>query len=97
MLIFFLSHRRRHTTAVSSFLLNRSSDLPASISSLFLRSASIYGFRRDAVQPDIEAERKKRDEIEAGKIYCSRRFGGEIGRASCRESVGIQVFGCVVY
>src|SRR5258706_12431330 len=33
-------------------------------------------FRRDAVQPDIEAERKKRDEIEAGKSYCSRRFGG---------------------
>src|SRR5204862_1077387 len=28
------------------------------------------------VQPDIEAERKKRDEIEAGKSYCSRRFGG---------------------
>src|SRR5437867_3981873 len=25
--------------------------------------------RRDAVQPDIEAERKKRDEIEAGKSY----------------------------
>src|SRR5437660_4836596 len=24
----------------------------------------------------IEAERKKRDEIEAGKSYCSRRFGG---------------------
>src|SRR5258708_34621220 len=34
------------------------------------------GLRRDAVQPDIEAERKKRDEIEAGKSYCSRRFGG---------------------
>src|SRR5207244_13228815 len=33
-------------------------------------------FRSDAVQPDIEAERKKRDEIEAGKSYCSRRFGG---------------------
>src|SRR5207247_9737156 len=32
--------------------------------------------RRDYVQPDIEAERKKRDEIEAGKSYCSRRFGG---------------------
>src|SRR2546430_10308872 len=31
------------------------------------------GLRRDAVQPDIEAERKKRDEIEAGKSYCSRR------------------------
>src|SRR2546423_12272110 len=34
------------------------------------------GLRSDAVQPDIEAERKKRDEIEAGKSYCSRRFGG---------------------
>src|SRR5260370_2315831 len=32
------------------------------------------GLRRGAVQPDIEAERKKRDEIEAGKSYCSRRF-----------------------
>src|SRR5215216_8207627 len=32
--------------------------------------------RRDAVQPDIEAESKKRDEIEAWKSYCSRRFGG---------------------
>src|SRR5260221_12590734 len=30
---------------------------------------------RGAVQPDIEAERKNRDEIEAGKSYCSRRFG----------------------
>src|SRR5947207_8494966 len=29
------------------------------------------GLRRDAVQPDIEAERKKRDEIEAGKSYRS--------------------------
>src|SRR5262245_11419825 len=34
------------------------------------------GIRRDALQPDIEAECKKRDEIEAGKSYCSRRFGG---------------------
>src|SRR5471030_3434022 len=33
------------------------------------------GLRRDAVQPDIEAERKKRDEIETGKSYCSRRLG----------------------
>src|SRR5438876_371804 len=33
------------------------------------------GLRRDAVQPDIEAGRKKRDEIEAGNSYCSRRFG----------------------
>src|SRR6266542_6682972 len=34
------------------------------------------GLRRDDVQPDIEAERKKRDEIEAGNSSCSRRFGG---------------------
>src|SRR4051812_50188282 len=33
------------------------------------------GLRRDAVQPDIEAERKKRVEIAAGKSCCSRRFG----------------------
>src|SRR5581483_4231639 len=33
------------------------------------------GLRRDAVQPDIEAERKQRDEIEAWKSYCSRSFG----------------------
>src|SRR5688500_12890697 len=33
------------------------------------------GLRRDAVQPDIEAERNKRDEIEAGRSYCSRRCG----------------------
>src|SRR5699024_7357795 len=32
--------------------------------------------RSYAVQPDIEEERKKRDEIEDGKSYCSRRFGG---------------------
>src|SRR5437870_12790447 len=34
------------------------------------------GLRRDAVHPDIDAERKKRDEIEAGKSYCRRRFRG---------------------
>src|SRR5439155_1712670 len=39
------------------------------------------GLRCDAVQPDIEAERKKTDEIDAGKSYCSRRFGG----ASCYD------------
>src|SRR5206468_1933347 len=32
--------------------------------------------RRDAVQPDIETERKKIDEIEAWKTYCIRRIGG---------------------
>src|SRR5262245_31984681 len=41
-----------------------------------LNHTYLAGLRRDAVQPDIEAERKKRDEIEAGKSYCSRRFGG---------------------
>src|SRR2546430_627167 len=35
------------------------------------------GLRCVAVQRDIEAEREKRDEIDAGKSYCSRRFGGE--------------------
>src|SRR2546423_15264857 len=34
------------------------------------------GLRRDAVQPDIEAERKKRRESDAGKSYFSRRFAG---------------------
>src|SRR5207244_7626957 len=57
---FLFSSRRRHTRSVSAFLLNR---FPISHLSF-------------SVQPDIEAERKKRDEIEAGKSYCSRRFGG---------------------
>src|SRR5688572_33113506 len=39
------------------------------------------GLRRDAGQPDIEAERKKRDAIEAGKSYCRRRFGA----ATCHD------------
>src|SRR5438132_1145584 len=34
------------------------------------------GLRAEAVKPEIKAERKKRDEIEAGKSYCSGRFGG---------------------
>src|SRR5256886_14086119 len=33
------------------------------------------GLRRDAVKPEFEEERKKRDEIESGKSYCSGRFG----------------------
>src|SRR2546430_17187967 len=33
------------------------------------------GLRREAVQPDIEPERKKRDEIEAGESYCIECFG----------------------
>src|SRR5262245_65939460 len=45
------------------------------------------GLRRDAVQPDIEAERKKRDEIEAGKSYRSeeRRVGKEGNSRRGRE------------
>src|SRR5438132_12506255 len=42
------------------------------------------GLRRDAVQPDIEAERKKRDEIEAGKSYCSRSEERRVGK-ECRS------------
>src|SRR5262245_63964414 len=76
---FFFSSRRRHTRSVSAFLLIRSSDLNAhndkSVHGV-LNPTYQAGLRRDAVQPDIEAERKKRDEIEAGKSYCSRRFGG---------------------
>src|SRR5688572_18411699 len=34
------------------------------------------GLRRDAAQTDIEAERRRRRESEAGKSYCSRWFGG---------------------
>src|SRR5204863_131697 len=46
---------------------------------------SVYGvlnltyqawLRCDSVQPDIEAERRKRDELEDVTSYCSRRFGG---------------------
>src|SRR5437868_10012574 len=52
------------------------------------------GLRRDAVQPDIEAERKKRDEIEAGKSYCSRRFGGDrkSGSAGMPRPISYAVF-----
>src|SRR5438034_7281282 len=90
-LCYFFSSRRRHTSSVSAFLLNRSSDLVQNQNEPQLRDENAHndksvhgvlnptyqaGLRRDAVQPDIEAERKKRDEIEAGKSYCSRRFGG---------------------
>src|SRR2546430_1336350 len=40
------------------------------------------GLRRDAVQPDIEAERKKRDDIETKKIHRSRSYGG----ATCADT-----------
>src|SRR5205809_4005430 len=52
------------------------------------------GLRRDAVQPDIEAERKKRDVIEAGKSYCSRRFGGDrkSGSAGMPRPISYAVF-----
>src|SRR5690606_41472778 len=42
-----------------------------------LNASHQAGLRSDAAQPDIEAERKKRDDIEARKSYCSRRFGRE--------------------
>src|SRR3989454_11610451 len=46
-----------------------------------LNTTDQAGLRRDAIHPDIEAERKKREEIEARKTYCSRRFGG----ATCAD------------
>src|SRR5207245_337509 len=55
------------------------------------------GLRRDAVQPDIEAERKKRDEIEAGKrdavqpdIEAERKKRDEIeaGKSYCSRRFG---------
>src|SRR5437867_11488670 len=46
------------------------------------------GLRRDAVQPDIEAERKKRDEIEAGKSRSEERRVGKAGRAEGWEEQG---------
>src|SRR4051794_32423889 len=46
------------------------------------------GLRRDAVHPDIEAEPKTRDEMEAGISYCSRRFVG----APCGDKSG-QIYG----
>src|SRR4051812_39130238 len=48
------------------------------------------GLRRDAVQPDIEAERKNRDEIGVGKSNCSRRFGG----AACVAKAAQIAAGC---
>src|SRR2546427_11504400 len=48
------------------------------------------GLQRDAVQPDIEAERTKRDAIEAGKRYCNGRFG----RATC-DAKSAQIYACL--
>src|SRR5436189_1776194 len=50
------------------------------------------GLRRDAAQPDIEAERKKRDEIEAGKSYCSRRLDRKSGSAGMPRPISYAVF-----
>src|SRR5258708_27207198 len=81
--VFFFSSRRRHTRSVSAFaeplfrsqLRDENAHNDKSVHGV-LNPTYQAGLRRDAVQPDIEAERKKRDEIEAGKSYCSRRFGG---------------------
>src|SRR5688572_33305422 len=43
------------------------------------------GLRRDAVLPDIEAERKNRDEIEAGKSYFSRRIDAATSDANSAQ------------
>src|SRR5204862_6163879 len=83
----FFSEQRASHRDLHSFPTRRSSDLnePQLRDENAHNDKSVHGvlnptyqagLRRDAVQPDIEAERKKRDEIEAGKSYCSRRFGG---------------------
>src|SRR5207237_9788142 len=64
-----------HTAPLYIYTLSLHDALPISVHGV-LNPTYQAGLRRDAVQPDIEAERKKRDEIEAGKSYCSRRFGG---------------------
>src|SRR5690242_21891624 len=46
------------------------------------------GLRRDAVQPDIEAERKKSDESEAGKGCCRRRAGESTGSEKSAQICG---------
>src|SRR5688500_24121 len=43
------------------------------------------GLRGAAVQPDIGAGRKKRDEIEAVTSYCSGRFGGATCDDKCAQ------------
>src|SRR4051794_41265582 len=58
------------------------------------------GLRRDAVQPDIEAERKKRDEIEAGDrksgsagmprpisyaVFCLKKKKTRLGQGAARR------------
>src|SRR5438309_76316 len=43
-----------------------------------LNPTYLAGLRRDAVQPHTQSSSKKRDEIEAGKSYCCRLFGGAI-------------------
>src|SRR5256885_15139254 len=63
------------TATTEIYTLSLHDALPISVHGV-LNPTYQAGLRRDAVQPDIEAERKKRDEIEAGKSYCSRRFGG---------------------
>src|SRR5690554_5145537 len=47
------------------------------------------GLRRDAVQPDIESERKKRNKIETRKSYCSRLFSS----ATC-DDISAQIYTC---
>src|SRR5689334_15397666 len=47
------------------------------------------GLRRDAIQPHIEAERKKIDEIESGKSHISRRIDG----ATCDDK-SAQIYAC---
>src|SRR5437764_11566602 len=64
--IFFVFLRSHYHRVLHSFPTRRSSDLNPTYQA---------GLRRDAVQPDIEAERKKRDEIEAERRRVDRKSG----------------------
>src|SRR5438445_8713176 len=81
-IIFFFSSRRRHTRSVSAFLLNRSSDL---VKVLNLFTLALVRFPPTATK-EIQYLNAK-----GALTYTDIAGDPEIGRASCRERVYIQV------
>src|SRR5262249_57666981 len=88
---FFVSSRRRHTISVSAFLLNRSSDLTTSTTSI-----DIMGLQ--AAYANLHTD-QERDYFMQRYLDVISSFGGktsydadnQIGRASCRERVKMSV------
>src|SRR5438128_4525379 len=101
---FFFSSRRRHTTSVSAFLLNRSSDLLASISRWITASSSWKRFclfihitiielnalhtKRQNLFQELDAVIHLLMEAKHWGLRKSRN-ATKIGRASCRENVAL--------